>query len=80
MSRPVVTRGDRILLRYAESFRRWVGRHGQRGEVRVVSRGPGPINVLVELEAGERVVVPRGQVYPRTLSKGAQRALPGIEG
>ncbi len=78
MSRFTPKAGDAVLLRYARETRRWTGRHGQIGVVVFTSSGPGPINHLVRID-GSLVCVPRGQVYPRTLAKGGQLALPGMD-
>jgi len=59
LTRPRV--GHPVELRYGPGLRAATGLHCQRGVVRVVGRGPGPINHLVDL--GERsVIVPRGNV------------------
>lgn len=39
----------------------WMPYHGSTGIVRIVSRGPGPRNVGVEI-GGKLVVVPRGNL------------------
>lgn len=47
----------------APSLRDWTRLHLARGVVVVVGGGGGPINTLVELADGRRVVVPRGQLF-----------------
>lgn len=44
-------------------MREHVGLHLARGTVEVAGTGPGPVNALVRLEDGRRVVVPRGQLF-----------------
>lgn len=52
--------GDRVELHYRDhSF----FRHLQVGEILIPGKGPGPINHLVLLDNGEKVVVPRGNLF-----------------
>lgn len=62
--------GMHVELRYrgpgrkgAPSLRDYTGLHLARGVVMVVGAGGGPINALVELDRGRRVVVPRGNLF-----------------
>jgi len=62
--------GQRVTLRYraprrkgAPSLRDWTGLHLARGTVAVAGTGGGPLNALVDLDDGRRVVVPRGQLF-----------------
>lgn len=62
--------GQRVQLHYggprrkgATSLREWVGLHLACGVVAVAGTGRGPVNALVQLEDGRRVVVPRGQLF-----------------
>lgn len=45
------------------SLREWSGLHLARGVVVVAGTGRGPVNALVEMEDGLRVVAPRGQLF-----------------
>jgi len=62
--------GQRVTLRYrgprrrgAPSMRDWTGLHLARGTVVVAGTGGGPLNALVELDDGQRAVVPRGHLF-----------------
>ena len=58
--------GQRVRLHYARRAAASMPHHGALGSVRLVGRGPGPRNALVDLDGGGAVVVPRGnlQVAP----------------
>jgi hypothetical protein len=48
--------GQRVELRYGKRWREaeFIRElHGQRGTVRIVARGPGPVNVFVELDKSD---------------------------
>ena len=64
-------RGARVELRYRNSQRRWVGRHGLVGTVQIVPRlSGGPINYGVLMDSGEgMVVVTRGNLRAYVPSK-----------
>jgi hypothetical protein len=53
--------GQRVCIHYAKRSASIMPHHGRLGAVRVVSMGPGPRNVGVEIEA-MCVVVPRGNL------------------
>ena len=53
--------GQRVRIHYAKRSASIMPHHGRVGVVRVVSRGPGPRNVGVDLD-GRTVVVPRGNL------------------
>ena len=53
--------GQRVRVHYAKRMAAMMPYHGKPGVVRVVSRGPGPRNVGVEIN-GRLVVVPRGNL------------------
>lgn len=55
--------GQRVELHYRPSLRAYTGLHLVAGTVEVVASGGGPINCLVRLADGRRVVVPRGQLF-----------------
>lgn len=56
--------GQRVQLRYRPSLREYTGLHLATGTVVVAGApGGGPINALVALDDGRRVVVPRGQLF-----------------
>lgn len=54
--------GQRVALHYRPSARLAVGLHLARGVVLCAGTGRGPINVLVDLEDGRLVVIPRGNL------------------
>ena len=53
--------GQRVRMRYAKRTAAVMPFHGRTGIVRIVSRGPGPRNVGVEID-GRLVVIPRGNL------------------
>jgi len=53
--------GQHVRIRYAKRSASVMPHHGAVGVVRIVSRGPGPRNVGVEID-GRLVVVPRGNL------------------
>ena len=53
--------GQHVRIHYAKRSAPVMVHHGAVGVVRVVSRGPGPRNVGVEID-GRIVVVPRGNL------------------
>ena len=53
--------GQIVRLHYAKRVAPAMPYHGSIGVVRIVSRGPGPRNVGVEVD-GRLVVVPRGNL------------------
>lgn len=55
--------GQRVTLRYRSTLREYVGLHLARGVVVIAGGGRGPVNALVELDDGRRLVVPRGQLF-----------------
>jgi len=62
--------GQQVRLVYRRSLRQGglalpAPPHGATGRVLAAGAGPGPINALVELETGGRVVVPRGNLEAR---------------
>lgn len=61
MYRPKV--GMEVELRYNQRLREWTGLYLAKGTVITVGVGKGPINALVELRDGRRVVVPRGHLW-----------------
>ena len=57
--------GMRVELRYGRRWRecpRLARLHGERGAVVTAASGPGPVNALVSLDRGGRVIVPRGNL------------------
>ena len=55
--------GQPVELHYRPSLRAYVGLHLAHGTVVVAGSGRGPINALVVLDSGRRVVIPRGQLF-----------------
>lgn len=55
--------GQHVRLCYAKKRRGAAPHHDRHGVVVVASNGRGPINALVELDGGELVVVPRGNLF-----------------
>lgn len=53
--------GERVILWYAEDHPAHK-HHGKRGRVFCVAEGRRMVNALVELDEGETVVVPRGNL------------------
>ena len=53
--------GQRVRIHYAKRSASIMPHHGKVGVVRLVSSGPGPRNVGVEID-GLTVVVPRGNL------------------
>jgi len=53
--------GQRVRVHYAKRSASVMPHHGAAGVVRIVSRGPGPRNVGVEVN-GRVVVIPRGNL------------------
>lgn len=53
--------GQRVRLHYAAAKRPYAPHHGKTGRVIDVSRRR-PLNHLVELDSGERVIVPAGHL------------------
>ncbi len=53
-----------MRIRYARKYAQLMPYHDRVGVVRIVSRGPGPRNVGVEVD-GRLVVVPRGNLAAR---------------
>ena len=53
--------GHRVCIHYARRSASIMPHHGRVGVVRIVSNGPGPRNVGVEIDALS-VVVPRGNL------------------
>jgi len=53
--------GQHVRIHYAKRSASVMPHHGRLGVVRIVSGGPGPRNVGVEIEA-TCVVVPRGNI------------------
>ena len=56
--------GQRVTLRCRKEMRS-VCPYLQAGVVEVAGKGPGPINALILLDGGQRVVVPRGNLFQR---------------
>lgn len=56
-------KGQQVKCCYAEQKREYVTLHGRVGTVKAVGFGPGPRNVLVEID-GMGYVVPRGNLRP----------------
>lgn len=56
--------GDRLRLRYSKRYTWLVNMSYQdaTGVVVIRVKGPGPINLLIALDNGRRVVAPRGNV------------------
>ena len=63
---------QRVRVHYARRAAAYIPLHGKTGVVRVVSRGPGPRNVGVEID-GRLFVIPRGNLMalPEKTSTGA---------
>ena len=57
--------GQHVRLHYAKRAAMVMPYHGRTGVVRVVSSGPGPRNVGVEID-GRLVVVPRGNLMAKS--------------
>ena len=57
--------GQHVRLHYAKGAAAAMPYHGRMGVVRVVSLGPGPRNVGVEID-GRLVVVPRGNLTAKS--------------
>lgn len=55
--------GMEVELRYNKRLREWTGLYLAKGTVCKVGVGKGPINALVELRDGRKVVVPRGHLF-----------------
>lgn len=53
--------GQHVRVHYAQRAAPHMPYHGKYGVVRIVSRGPGPRNVGVEID-GQIVVIPRGNL------------------
>ena len=53
--------GQHVRIHYAKRSASVMPHHGKTGVVRIVSRGPGPRNIGVEIK-GHLVVVPRGNL------------------
>ena len=53
--------GQRVRIHYAKRSASIMPHHGKVGVVRIVSHGPGPRNVGVEI-VGRTLVVPRGNL------------------
>ena len=60
--------GQPVVLHYAKRVCALFPYHGSRGVVIAVSRGPGPINALIQLQSGPQVVVPRGNLINEGLN------------
>lgn len=54
--------GQRVRLRYRRKFCHLFPYHGRSGVVSVSGGRGGPINALVVLDDGKKVVVPRGNL------------------
>ncbi len=54
--------GQRVQLRYARQRAQFFPYHGRTGEVITVAGRGGPVNALIKLDNGTRVVVPRGNL------------------
>lgn len=55
--------GMEVQLRYNQRLRKWPCPHLACGRVTVVGVGKGPINTLVEMNDGRKLVVPRGHLF-----------------
>ena len=53
--------GQAVRVHYAKAVAAMMPHHGKTGVVRVVSRGPGPRNVGIEID-GKLAVIPRGNL------------------
>ena len=51
-----------VRIHYRKSLQKFMPYHGKTGVVVCVGKGPGPKNVLIELDEGGRVCVPRGNL------------------
>ena len=69
--------GQRVRVHYAKRAASIMPHHGKTGAVRIVTDGPGPRNVGVEID-GRLVVVPRGNLVAESApasSAGAQKGV-----
>lgn len=55
-------KGIRVELRYRRGLN-ISPYHGRVGVVVTSGKGPAPVNALIELTTGKRVVVPRGSLF-----------------
>ena len=54
--------GQRVQAWYAKAKAPHMPHHGKLGTVEIVSRGPGPRNVMVRFDDGTSANVPRGNI------------------
>lgn len=55
-------RGQRVRIHYNRRLAAWALYHGCKGIIKIVGRGPGPRNCLIDLDDGREVCVPRGNL------------------
>jgi len=69
--------GQRVRVHYAKRAAAVMPHHGKRGIVRIVTAGPGPRNVGVEID-GRVVVVPRGNLVAESAPASSAGAQEGV--
>ena len=57
--------GQRVRLHYRKAIVAFMPCHGRTGTVRIAGSGPGPINVLVDLDGGGATCAPRGNLVAK---------------
>jgi len=70
--------GQRVRVHYAKRAAAGMPHHGKTGVVRIVTGGPGPRNVGVEID-GRVVVIPRGNLVIAESPKNTP-GRPGVSG
>ena len=71
--------GQCVRMHYAKRMAGIMPQHGKVGVVRVVSRGPGPRNVGVEID-GRLVTIPRGNLVAMEMPKNTPARRAGVSG
>ena len=69
--------GQRVRVHYAKRAAAVMPHHGKRGVVRIVTTGPGPRNVGVEI-GGRVVVIPRGNLVAESAPASSAGAQEGV--
>jgi hypothetical protein len=70
--------GQSVQIWYGRLYRDMMPLHGRVGQVRIVSRGPGPRNHGVEVD-GQVYVIPRGNLrlpHPRSAQTDGRQSMP----
>ena len=71
--------GQRVRVHYAKRAAAVMPHHGRIGVVRIVTNGPGPRNVGVEID-GRIVVIPRGNLMAESAPASSAGAQEGVSG